>query len=412
LTKQIEIGIPFFIILLIKNHIFFMSHTASHANTVIKCLVWVWACLCLLPPPSLQAQTGLTDRENPSFRLNLLRSDVVTPHGQQPPFGWSAVYLRSTASNIQPEGTFLLDSSTCGIGIVNTNQFGEEVRITYDYDTDGQLQSIVFRKETTPGRYENFSRKQYTYGNRSRTNYLYQLWDSNSASWKDDYEESTVYNTDGKQMSFRVRETDGSGQWINLFRETRNYDSNGHVNEVHSAKWTNNAWQDTARREIQYNAVGFYTTIYEESWNGSGWDTLTRERASYGDLDMIWENYVLERKTPNGFEGVVREAYDYDDYGFWVSMTRQAWDGNTAQWELALRENYTYNRTGLWTSWRQQVYQDTGWVNTERQYFKKTGNLREDIKQNWDTTTNAWNNDSRMVANFDSLYNLVREAGV
>ena len=370
-------------------------------------LVWLF----LIPPKFVQAQLGLAGRNNTGFRLNLLRSEVITPHGQQPPYEWSAVYLRNITSNVQPKATFVLDSSVCGYGVPNTSDFGEEFKIYYSYDNQGQLSEIVFRQEGSPGAYENYSRKTYTYDSEGkRTNYLYQLW--NGSAWEDDYEEQITYNGNGKQEGFMIREKGMSGQWNNLFRQMRNYDTAGNVIEVLSARWNNNAWQDTARKEILYNSIGFYTELFDETWNGSGWDTLSKETAVYDNLGMIWEGYLFEEKTQNGFEGVVREGYQYDTYGFWTGMTRQLWDNAGGSWENDLKETYEYNRSGVWLGWAQETYQDTGWVNHIRQFYKKSGAIRQDLMQDWDTMAGAWNDRFRMLTQYDSNGNLIQEAGI
>lgn len=376
------------------------------------CFGIMFICFCLLLSDVLQAQTNLAGREAFDFRLNLLRTEVLTPHGQQPPYEWSAPYLRDVTSNVQPSTIFVLDSSVCGKGIVNTSQFGEEIKVQYHYGSQGQLEEIVFLRLNDNDIYDPFSRKTYSYLDGLRTSYLYQLWDTSSSTWKDDYEEVTTYNAEGRQEVFRIRETNQSGQWENLFRETRAYDSAGKVMRVLSGKWDNNDWLDTARTEIEYNENGLYSKIYEEAWNGSAWDTLSRETALYDNIGMIWEGYLFENKTQNGYEEVVREQYQYDTYGYWTGMNRQIWDDNGGNWENTIRETYRYNRTGLWLGWTQETFVDTGWVNDIRQFYQKNGADRNDLMQEWDTVAGEWNDRFRSLTRFDSDKNLIIEAGV
>ncbi|MEM7371344.1 MAG: T9SS type A sorting domain-containing protein [Bacteroidota bacterium] len=364
----------------------------------------------MLPTEVVQAQTALAGRDAFDFRLNLLRTEVLTPHGQQPPYEWSAPYLRDVSSNVQPTAVFRLDSSVCGKGVVNTSQFGQEIKIQYHYDSQGQLNEIIFFRENSSATYDPYSRKSYSYQDGLRTNYLYQLWDQSSSSWQDDYEEMTTYNSSSKQESFMIREANSSGQWMNLFRENRAYDSMGRVRGVLSAKWDNNVWLDTARKEIEYNENGLYSMIYEQAWNGTAWDTLSRESAFYDELGMIWEGYLFENKTQNAFEEVVREQYQYDTYGYWTGMNRQIWNGG--EWENAIKETYRYNRTGLWLGWTQEIFKDSAWVNDIRQFYQKDGSNRNDLMQEWDTVAGEWNDRFRSVTRFDSDKNLIIEAGI
>jgi hypothetical protein len=67
----------------------------------------------------------------------------------------------------------------------------------------------------------------------------------------------------------------------------------------------------------------------------------------------------------------------------------------------------------LWTGWTQQAWQDTGWVNFRRQQYSKLGPTgRQEIMQIWDSTLQAWENGFRALAQYDSSFNLVAEAGI
>ena len=373
--------------------------------------IWLGS-LFLLMPPALLAQQDLAGRVDPDFRLNLLRTEIVSPYGQQPPYDWSAVYLANAFGNHSSTSSYVLDSSVCGYGVANTTQFGEEIKGYYSYASDGSVSEVLFKEEMPAGTYENFSRKLYTYSNGQRTGYLYQLWNVSMGSWEDEYEEQTLYNADGQQERFSIREIDGTGQWRNLYRESRGYDVDGNLTEILAASWDNGGWLDTAKTTIEYNDIGLYARIHALSWNGAGWDSLSRESADYGEFGMFWDTYLLEEKTQNVWEGVVREQYSYDTYGFWTGMSRQGWNSGTGSWENLLREQYAYTRKGIWTGWSQQVWQDSGWVNSIRQTYSSSNQLRQDIMQTWDSLANGWTNGFRVLAQYDGNFNLVREGGI
>ena len=367
----------------------------------------------LLFPLSMFGQNGQPgDRQDPSLRLNLLRTDVVAPHGQQPRYDWSAVYLNNAFATTNTSQSFRLDSSRCGYGIPNTSQFGEEIMVYYSYDNDGLITGILFKKSTSPGVYENYSRKQFTYNNGLQTNYLYQIWDQTNMNWVDDYEEATSYDGNGRQTEFRIREADANAQWQNLFRERRNYDLDDNLTGVLSARWDNGSWQDTARKQITYNNAGFYTDIYDQSWNGTAWDTLSHEIAMYDNLGMFWEGYMYREKTVNAFQPLFREAYEYDTYGYFSGMVRQRWNKQTSEWENMIREEYAYTRQGIWTGWALQNWKDSSWINHIRQRYFPANAIRQDIMQRWDTTAMDWVNGFRSLTRFDSDNNLIREAGI
>ncbi|MEM6801063.1 MAG: T9SS type A sorting domain-containing protein [Bacteroidota bacterium] len=367
--------------------------------------------LSLLPLTFFAQGESLADRQEASFRLNLLQNTVIEHNGQKPPYFWSGVYLRNAFSPELALSSFRLDSSYCGIGVGGSQSFGTEMKAYYAYDSEGQLSEVIFKQERPGPVYENFSRKLFSYVDGNRSNYLYQKWNMATNSWQDDYEEISTYNSDGIQESFVIREVD-MGQWQNIFRERRILDTDGNVSEVLSAKWENNAWLDTARKEINYNDKGFFTTLFEESWNGNSWDTLSRESAIYGDGGMSWEGYRYEEKTPNGFQNVLRESYGYDMRGYYSQMTLEVWDAQTNAWIGETREAFEYNRKGIWIGWKRQDWTGTAYEDSYRQQYQTNSSGRLDIRQIWDVASNSWIPEARTLARYDSNFNLREEIGV
>lgn len=366
--------------------------------------------LILIPATFAQGEE-FADRQSPSFRLNLLRSGNFAPNGQTPPYFWSGVYLRNAFDPNGDLGSFRLDSSLCGVGIAGGQQFGSEFKAYYSYNMEGQISEVVFKQERPGPIYENFSRKVFSYTNGQITSYLFQKWNVASSSWQDDYEELTAYDSDGIQMSFTIREVDMSGQWTNLMKEERVLDQDGNIGEVRTAKWENNAWLDTARKEISYNDLGFFTQIYEQSWNGNAWDTLSRESAIYGSQGFSWDGYLYEEKTSNGSERVLREQYSYDNRGYWSEMLLQSWDSQANSWKDESRESYDYTRKGIWISWNRQDWVNNAWVDSYRQGFENDGGNRLDVRQSWDANSSAWVKELRTLARYDANFNLIEEAG-
>ena len=367
--------------------------------------------LLLMYPYSFSQGESLADRQQASFRLNLLQNTVLEHNGQKPPYFWSGVYLRNAFSQGIEFASFQLDSSYCGVGVAGTQSFETKIKAFYFYNPEGQLSEVLF-KQARPGPvYENFSRKRYTYTEGRRSKYLYQIWNTATNSWQDDYEETSSFNSDGIQQSFVIRESE-MGQWQNVFRERRIIDQDGNVSEVLSAKWENNAWQDTARKEIRYNERGFFTILFEERWNGSSWDTLSRESAIYGSNGMTWEGYRYEQKTPNGFENVLRESYGYNFRGYYSEMTLELWDAQSNSWRGETRESYEYNRMGIWTGWKRQDWMGSAYEDSYRQRFQTDNNNRLDIRQIWDASSNSWISEARTLARYDSDFNLTEEVGI
>lgn len=346
------------------------------------------------------AQQDLAGRDEVNFRLNFLRLEAVGNYNQQPLYDWAATYIGNPFDIGQSSSGYVLDSSTCGYGIPNTLQFGQEIKAYYSYAND-QVTEVLFKSEESAGAYTNFSRKLYAYTNGLQTGYLYQLWNPTNAMWEDDYEEERMYDTDGNLTGFQLREM-SNGQWQNLFRETKVYDTAGHIIEILSARWTNGAWEDTAMTTIAYNDLGAYSRIVELEWNGSAWDSLTRETATYGQLGLIWDTYLMEEKTPTGWQGFVREQYDYDTYGFWTDMRRQGWDAFSSSWVDLVREQFNYSRKGIWNGWNQQLWDGTDWENYARQQHNLADSIREDRLEFWDASAGSWNNDARAIAQYDN----------
>lgn len=368
-------------------------------------------CLILLTFPELSAQgSGAAGRSSLDFQLNLLRPEIVSFHGQQPPYEWAAAYIGVNPAPENSEEVFLQDSSVCGIGLPGGTSFNDDVSGSYEYDGVGNLISAVYRLDDGNGNFELFSKKVFSYANQE-VSYLYQLWDESSSSWKDDYEEISSFTPEGKQTKFVIREADMGGNWVNLFRESRSYDQDGRLSEVLAAKWAGTAWQDTALKEIAYNALGVYTVIFDMSWNGASWDTVSRQSADYEQFGLQWVGYQLEVMTPSGPEPSIRETYTYSQDNDWIGMTRETWNSATSTWENESREQYQYTPKGFWTGWTKQAFDGSEWQNDSRQEAVNNGSVREEVMKTWNNGTQVWEDQSRMTLELDQNNYVVAETG-
>lgn len=373
--------------------------------------LFVVGCLCFLATPQLVAQgSGAAGRTSLDFQLNLLRPEVVSFHGQQPPYDWAAVYVGTNPAPADNSQIFLKDSSVCGIGSAGSTSFNDDVSGSYEYDGVGNLVSAVYRMNDGNGNFELFSKKVFSYANQE-VSYLYQLWDDNSSSWKNDYEEISTFDTEGNQTEFKIREANINGNWENLFRETRAYNSESRLSEVRSAEWTGTAWNDTMLKEISYNALGLYTTIIDFSSNGSGWDTLSRESAQYEQFGLQWSGYLLEVMTLDGLQPSIRESYFHNQDGDWTGMTRESWNLFTSSWENDSREQYEYTPKGFWTAWTKQTFDGAMWENDARQESVNNGATREEVMKIWNNGTQSWEDQARMTIDLDQDNYIVSETG-
>ncbi|RMG27879.1 MAG: hypothetical protein D6730_06240, partial [Bacteroidetes bacterium] len=222
-----------------------------------------WVCLmCLSAELLAQGAIGIAGRHSQAIRLNMLRPNAMINGAQQPPYAYSAAYLRNAFG--QPgenSATFLLDSALCGIATGENNQFSNHLKAFYSYDGNLQLSSVEFRHENQSGVFENFSRKRYVYENGRQTQYLFQLWDATIEKWKDDYQEQTTYDGQGRWTEFVTREQNEAGEWVFLQKKEMQYDQDGNAVELTVYEWNNNDWQPKTRAMATYNENGFYTQV-------------------------------------------------------------------------------------------------------------------------------------------------------
>lgn len=368
---------------------------------------------CLLCCPGYQSfaqGSEAAGREFLNFQMNLLSPEIVSFHGQQPPYEWAAVYIGTNPRQLENSEVYLKDSSVCGVGIAGGTSFQDDVTGKYEYDGEGNLTSAIYRLDDGNGAFELFSKKTFSYS-ASEVTYLYQLWDENSSSWVDEYEETSTFDTQGNQIEFVVREVDMNGGLENLFRESRSYDQNGRLSEVFAASWDGTAWNDTARKDIAYNALGLYTDIYDFEWNGSSWDTLSHESAGYEQFGLQWTSYLLETMTSDGLMPSIRETYNHNQDGYWTSMTRESFDLANETWQNDVREQYEYTDKGYWIGWTRQIFDGSLWQNDAQQEAINGGTSREEIMSVWDANTQSWENQYRMSVSLDQNDYLTSEIG-
>lgn len=150
-------------------------------------------------------------------------------------------------------------------------------------------------------------------------------------------------------------------------------------------------------------------TLYDyheiKEYNGSTctWDNSQLIRFFYDA-----NNFVLKQllQTWNASESIYKNTKQYlysFQNGLKIQEVEQTWDDDF--WENAKKTTYTYTAQNLVSGicmmeWDTLMYQ---WANKEQQLFSYTAGLpTEEIRQFWDTGTNAWVNFSRQIKTYNT----------
>ena len=383
----------------------------------LRCLIFMCMITLLIQPyPVLgqEEEDPFTGRNTTPIRLNFIRLTNLGPNSQTPPYGWSAAYLGNAFRELNAGSEiYLQDSSVCALGIPNTKEFDDKVKVFYSYNNNAQVSEIIYQKIQAGGSYENYSRKRYSYQDGEQASYSYQLYDAMTQSWKDDYQETSTFDEEGRIIRLVSQEANAAGILENLDRADVQYDENGNPNQLLGFSWENGEWLNEFRQGTQFNDDGEYKQITLQDWIDGNWKTIARETANYDGNGSFWRDYQLEilDTDTDELQPLMKEEYFYNDRGFWSATLLSIADSVSGELRPQIRERYNYTRRGLWISWRQQIWEDGDWVNALQQEFEGNRNTRFEVLQVFDEDSENWIGGFRNFTRFDDEGNMIVEGG-
>ena len=190
-------------------------------------------------------------------------------------------------------------------------------KISYTYDSNGNLMSIVTQKmDLLSGMVlKNFSQTIYSYNeDKTENQIVYQIWNA-ANQWEDESRTTNTYNA-SKQLISDLSENWENNIWVNDSRSTNTYKANGTLSEVIEEQWENNDWVNGAKGIFGFNANGDMESMVSQGWNETlkEWENLLRIRLDYatgiqpvkltGNTLKVYPNPFLDQLTIDHSEPV------------------------------------------------------------------------------------------------------------
>ena len=152
------------------------------------------------------------------------------------------------------------------------------------------------------------------------------------------------------------------------------------------------------RQTFQYDEDGNITFFFLEEWSESeeNWLPVKQENSTYEDGRLA----VLRRSIPvnEELQNYRRWSYQYTPTGFETEKLLQDWNPTTQLWENVSRKTTAYNAEGRITQQRLERFVGGEWRNRrQRLWAWDTGEIQpsQTLSQVWSAAEGAWVNDTR-----------------
>jgi len=240
-----------------------------------------------------------------------------------------------------------------------------------------------------------------------------QEWNSVSKIYVNSFRETYTYHSNGK-LSETLIQIWNVTDWKNYAKEISTFDANGNTIEFNSQNWTS-TWEDRTRIEYLYNAGQKQTRIITSSWNYYGnniWDKRAKDSMVYDLAQNKTETYHYDfDQTTFKWKAISLLKYNYNLSNLPASVLALDWDKN--KWDSSYRTNYIYDANNQLT----QELSET-WSNTFGLYlafktsynYNSDKNITEKLQQAWNPADKVWRNFFKDSYTYDGNGNLISKS--
>jgi hypothetical protein len=271
------------------------------------------------------------------------------------------------------------------------------------FGMDGQKFTRSLSQEWKDSGWHDDSRATLTYQNGLAVTILDEDWDDTNF-WEKGSFTTISYNSDKTISQYVDQEWDKvNSKWENSFMGEFFY-SNGKVSSILSKSWKNSVWENESL--INYN----YTSGFLVSEEYKTWDLVTSEweNGSLSTYTNRPDGLASTKVTQNwdddtGWENGSKEIYSYTGSNR-TQVVYQMWMGD--YWSDYQRETITYNQRGDVVTSRIETFDflTSGLMNSylSTNTYNSSGDITEELGQEWNSTTSQWDNDNRTIYYYDS----------
>jgi hypothetical protein len=229
------------------------------------------------------------------------------------------------------------------------------------------------------------------WGNYNKINYIYDsgytLSEDNKSIWQNNdwayYERNMYLNGPNSKLSEQVYQRMLDNKWLNARRWLFDYNSNDKLSLQTEQRW-DTSWVNVFKDTLNYDNIGYNYLWFRQKWNFDKWVDMAIDSAIFNEKNQQIEDYLLNWL---GIQWVNEEknTYEYDASGNILFYTNYVWMPDST-WLMNVRYIYSYDVNGNQIEFIRESRQNDTMI-ADIKFLDKydgIGNRIERLRQSWD----------------------------
>ena len=242
---------------------------------------------------------------------------------------------------------------------------------------------------------------------------LEQEWNSSSKVYVNAFKSTYTYLSNGKLMGTLGEVWNFTG-WKNYFKETNTYDASGNLITYLSQNWVT-SWEDRTKIEYRYNATNQQISTITSSWNYFGnntWDKRYKDSLVYNANQLKTEKYLYYYdETIKKWDPIKLGKYSYNGQNNVATIIELDWYMN--KWDSAARTNISYNSDNQITQELTERWDNTNglYVDSKTTYsYNLNKKLTQELAEEYNPVDKVWTNYNKLTYTYDGNANLISKS--
>ena len=239
------------------------------------------------------------------------------------------------------------------------------------------------------------------------------------------------FNLSAQNYSTVIMEDWENGAWVNSWRMTNSFDSNGNIIKLTNESWntTTKVWDkdNITSHTLNTNATINYSITQSWDKDNNKWEDFQKTIYTYDASKKIltqkmqiilitdWMDFSMTTNTYNG-SGQLTKSVDqqinfltmqlansfqqtitYNADGTVNQSVFQKWNETLNAWENSQRTTNTYDGTKKITSVLIEDFKNNVWINNMKgsNTYNIDGTVKEGLGQDWNVALNKWDDSSK-----------------
>jgi hypothetical protein len=280
------------------------------------------------------------------------------------------------------------------LNLVNHSSFKLPGELIYFSPLDGWAQTEMITQLWDNNNWLNMAKTNFFYdANGLMTNDMNYSW--NGSAWEDNTRTAYTYNANNLLETDLTEEWDGNA-WVETYRSTYTYNGQGKMLTWLSEANTGGVWENISLYTYTYTG-DILTELLTQNWDGSTWVNSFRSTYEYNTQGLV-SIETHQMWLVGAWMNMSRSIETYNQNNLVEISLDQSWDGGS--WVDNRRYSYTYDGNNKLISALQENYDSGNWENSGLVLYTYDGdgNNSEVLMQDW--VSGNWENMFRMLMSY------------